>query len=164
MFTYNEIMPLLTGRALLEGTLVKGMSIMNSVIQASKLDMAFQNITSLADPKNPSDAATRYFVESSIAQAAKTMTVHLRGEAYTNVAHLPAGSYVITISSVNGGPAATFMISKNLSVKEAHVVRASSIPGEGSMEELDLKWAASGPLMLRKTALHYDGCYRLKII
>jgi len=157
-------MPLLTGRAILEGTYIKGMRIVNSVIRSSQIDMAYQPITSLADPQNPSDAATRYFVENVVSHAVKTLKVHLCGAQYVQVAHLPAGSYVITISSTNGGPTATFSISKNLTVKEAHVARLTSIPGEASLEELDLKWGASGPVMLRKTGPHYNGCYVVKIV
>jgi len=157
-------MPLLTGRAILEGTYIKGMRIVNSVIRSTQIDMGYQPITSVADPQNPSDAATRYFVENVVSHAVRSVKVHICGTQYSQVAHLPAGSYIVTISPVNGGPTATFSVSKNLLVKEAHVARISSIPGESSMEELDLKWGASGPVMLRKTGPHYNGCYTVKII
>jgi hypothetical protein len=157
-------MPLLTGRAILEGTYIKGMRIVNSIIRSSQLDMGYQPITSLADPQAPSDAATRYFVENVVSHAVKNIKVHLCGTQYSQAAHLVAGSYIVTVSSTNGGPTATFSLSKNLLVKEAHVTRISSLPGEGSMEELDLKWGASGPVMLRKTGPHYNGCFTVKII
>jgi hypothetical protein len=157
-------MPLLTGRAILEGTYIKGMRIVNSIIQSTKIDMGYQPITSVADPQSPSDAATMYFVQNAVSQAVKILKVHLCGATYAQVAHLPAGSHIITISSPNGGPTAVFSASKNLLVKEAHVARMTSIPGEASMEELDLKWGASGPVMLRKTGPHYNGCYVVKII
>ena len=155
---------MITGRAILEGTYIKGMRLVNSVIQSSKLDMAYQTITSVADPQNPSDAATKYFVENTVAGVVKVLSVHLHGNAFTQIAHLQPGSVMILISSVNGGPSATFMVSKNSRAREGHVVRISSLPSEGSGEELDLRWPASGPLQLRKTGLNYSGCYSVKII
>ena len=159
-------MPMITGRAILEGTYIKGMRLVNSVIQSSKIDMAYQTITSVADPQNPSDAATKYFVENTVAGVVKTIQVHLRGSAYTTIScNIPPSSLLITVSSVNGGPAATFMISKNSKAREGHVARITSLPSESTHEELDLKWPASGGLMLRKTGMgHFDGCYIVKII
>lgn len=157
-------MPLVTGRAILEGTFIRGMKILNSVIQSTKIDMGYQPITSLADPVNPSDAATKYYVENTVASAVKTTRVHLCGVRYTHVANLVPGSYMVMISSVNGGPTATFVVSKNLAVREAHVARITSLPTEGTYEELDLKWGASGGVMLRKTGTHFDGCYIVKFV
>ena len=160
-------MPFLTGRAILEGTYIKGMCIMNSIIKGTSIDMNYQPITSVADPESPSDAATRYFVENTVSHAVKTVKVHLTGTSYVSVAHLPPGSYWLSISPTNtsaGGPTASFLVSKNLLVKEAHVTRQTSLPGEGSSEELDLKWGASGPVSLRLTGPHYTGCYSVKIV
>jgi hypothetical protein len=159
-------MPLLTGSAILSGTYIKGMRLVNSVIQSSKLDMAYQTITSVADPQNPSDAATKYFVENTVASVIKVLDVHLQGNAWSQLCHLHPATYLITVSSTNGGPTASFMVSKNSRATEPHIARITSLPGEGSMEEIDLRWIASGPLQIRiaGSGHHYSGCYKVKII
>jgi hypothetical protein len=143
------------------------MLVTNSVIGSSMLDMNSQPITSVADPIHPQDAATRYYVDSSIQRIESELqslfsrlSVELKGTEFSNVANIRPGSYIVTVIPYEDGyPTASFSISKASAFSTGHVMRMTAGLGLETPEQLEIQWPQGGNLMLRKTGPGYDGSY-----
>lgn len=137
-------------------------SIGNSIINTSSLDMNMQNITSVKDPINNQDAATKKYVDDlEIVLRSFTLT----GTSYTEISSNIKGSYVVTITNeIFNGPSAIFHITKNETTRNAHIVRTVASPGYMSSVFLELSWPPNSTLLLKKTGNQYDGSYKVKIM
>ena len=89
------------------------------------------------------------------------VSVSLSGAEYTDVVSLKPGSYLITVTpTIEGGPSATFCISKSDTRSVASIMRITNCPGVTIPVTLDLKWDAEKKLQLGKSdIIHYDGEY-----
>lgn len=137
-------------------------SIGNCAITTSTLDMNFKNITSVAEPINYSDAATKRYVDDL---GIVISTVSLTGTSPTQISTNLKGSFVITITNlVLNGPSAVFNITKNESTQYAHVARTVASPGLNSRSLLKISWPPNSGIFLNKTESTYDGSYRVKLM
>jgi hypothetical protein len=160
-------MPYFSTNISARGSKIKQMLVTNSAIATSTIDMNLQPITSLADPVQPQDAATRYYVDSSVQKVESELqsfftglVVELKGIAFTEVAHIKPGSYIVTITAYQDGyPTASFSISKASAYSNGHVMRMTSSFGTYTQEQLELQWPQGGVLSLRKNGPGYDGSY-----
>lgn len=113
----------------------------------------------------PSDVASKAYVDSAIAQYLQQnfggIKVSLTGDTFQNVANLQCGTYFVTVSGllITNSPTASFIVSKNTSTADAHIVKQTSLFGLGSHEELDLVWKPNEVMKLRKSGPFYDGVY-----
>jgi hypothetical protein len=142
-------------------------SIGNSNISKSSLDMlsntgVLQNITNVADPIAPQDAATKKYVDDldiTISNVTLTNTDTI------SISNYVKGSYVITISNlVFNGPSGIFHVTKSESSQQAHVVRTVSAPGNGTNVFLKITWPQNSGILLNKTGNNYNGSYRVKVM
>lgn len=137
-------------------------SIGNCKITTSSLDMNMNNITSVKDPINNQDAATKKYVDN-LEIVLKSVT--LTGTSFTEILGNLKGSYVVTISNeILNGPSAIFHITKNESTRNPHIVRTVAVPGYNSSTFLELSWPINSSLLLRKTGSQYNGSYKVKIM
>jgi hypothetical protein len=102
-------------------------NISNSSIVTSSLDMNMQNITSVKDPIQPQDAATKKYIDDL---GIIIEECHLIRDEFTPVigggTH---GTYTITIKRLNNpGPSAIFNVSKRDADANAHIVRTVATP------------------------------------
>lgn len=160
------------GNAYIDSGQIQNVNIINSSISGSSittssLDMNMQKITSVQNPVNPQDAATKSYVD---ALGISILDINLSGTNFslvTNGTHGPflKGSYTVTITNIIfNGPAATFNVSKNETSQPGHVVRTTSSPGLLTFESLKIRWLPNTGIELQKTGTNYDGTYRIKII
>lgn len=155
------------GNAFIDGgqvqnTNVTQSSIGNCAITTSTLDMNFKNITSVADPINYSDAATKRYVDDL---GIVISVVSLSGTSPSLISNNLKGSYVITISNlVLNGPSAVFNVTKSESTQHAHIARTVASPGQASRTLLKISWPPNSGIYLSKTESAYDGSYRVKFI
>lgn len=140
---------------------IDGESITNVDITSSTLDMNNNTITSVANPVNPQDAATKAYVDL----VGEIVTITLTGTSYTSISSKTRGSVILIVESTSSdGPTATFNLSKSKNTKLAHIIRTSAAPGDSvNKEQLDVKWDISSGIELRKTDVNFDGTYRVKI-
>ena len=146
------------------GQLVENVVMTTSNIQASKLDMNNQKITSVATPTDPYDAANKYYVDQRLANAYQSFTVTLQGRSSVEVTNLLPGSYMVIINPlVDGGPTAMVAIAKSRDV----IATGGNVIAQGqsiTQEQLVLEWQASSPVTLRKTGDNYDGDYSVSFV
>lgn len=139
----------------------------NCNISQSSLDMlsqsgALQNITSVKDPINPQDAATKKYVDDLGIVISEITLVSTNTIIISNNVK---GSYIITISNlILNGPSGIFHITKNEMANEAHVVRTAAAPGNNSSIFLEITWPPNSGILLKKTGNNYDGSYRIKLM
>lgn len=134
----------------------------NSSINTSSLDMNMANITSVKDPINNQDAATKKYVDN-LEIILKSIT--LTGTSYTEISTNIKGSYIITISNeILNGPSAIFHVTKSETTRNAHIVRTVASPGYMSSVFLELSWNPNSTILLKKTGNQYDGSYKVKIM
>jgi hypothetical protein len=153
--------------AFIDGGQVQNLNILsctmgNSSINTSSLDMNMANITSVKDPINNQDAATKKYVDN-LEIILKSIT--LSGTSYTEISTNVKGSYIITISNeILNGPSAIFHITKSETTRNAHIVRTVASPGYMSNVFLELTWNPNSTILLKKTGNQYDGSYKVKIM
>jgi hypothetical protein len=142
---------------------IDGSSIKNVAITTSSLDMNGSPITSVQDPTNPQDVATKNYVDQ-LGQA--SVTISLSSTSYTLITNKSKGSIQLVVEAdVADGPCAIFLASKSKSSKEAHIVRQTSSPGDSSnKEQLNIRWSPGSGIELKKSNSGFDGDYIVKII
>lgn len=137
-----------------------------SSIRTSTIDMLsttgnYTNITSVKDPINPQDAATKNYVD--ILGIVITQNT-LSGTQGTLVSNIQTGSFVVTVTNlVLNGPSAVFNITKNITSNCGQVMRTVAAPGIGNTV-LDMSWPANGGVYLVKSSRFCDGSYQVKMI
>ena len=138
-----------------------------SAISTSSIDMLntagnYQNITNVAMPINPNDAAIKLYVDNL---GIRLNNYTLTGTTGTTISSNTIGSFVITVTNlVLNGPSATFHITKNNPATCGHIIRHTISPGLGSLTTLDITWPQHSEPQLKKSDMFYDGTYRVKIM
>ncbi|RKO84177.1 hypothetical protein BDK51DRAFT_40338, partial [Blyttiomyces helicus] len=131
------------------------------------VDFNLRNITTIPSPVQPTDVASKDYVDSEIQNIVKLKMsgtiVRLTSDEFISVFPLQTGSYLLSISALfDGGPTASFAISKSsLSIDGAIEKTISSAGVEGC--SLDLRWPAKRKVILRKTNGFHDGDYLVNI-
>lgn len=137
-------------------------AISGSAITTTSIDMDLQNITSVKDPIQPQDAATKKYVDDL---QIVFSTITLTSTAGTIISNNLKGSYIITITNeILNGPSGIFNVTKSESTQNAHIVRTVATPGLSSNITLRLSWPVGSGILLYKTGTLYDGSYRVKIM
>ena len=138
-----------------------------SAISTSSIDMLNtagnrQNITNVAMPINPYDAAIKLYVDNL---GIRINEHTLNGTIGTTISSDNSGSFVITVTNlILNGPSATFHVTKNSPSVCGHIIRHTISPGLNSLTTLDITWPQfSGPV-LKKSDGSYDGSYRVKMM
>lgn len=145
----------------ISNVILTGSSVSNCIITTSLLDMNMQNITSVKDPIDLQDAATKKYVDNF----GVVKSISLFGTGNTLISDDLYGSFVITITNlIFGGPSAIFHVTKNDSSKTSHIVRTVASPGNNSSIFLEILWPIGTGIYLRKTGTSYDGAYKVKIM
>jgi hypothetical protein len=141
---------------------IDGGFVKNVSISQSSLDMNNSPITSVQDPSNPQDAATKNYVDLLTSQ----FTISLSSTNYTLISNKLKGAVQLLIEAdVSDGPCATFQASKSKSTKEAHILRQTSSPGDSiNKEQLAIRWSPGTGIELKKTNTGFDGDYIIKIL
>lgn len=150
-----------TRASLRPGSSASGLRIDKSSITASSIDMGDGNITSVGDPHDEGDAATKRYVDSIVDVRFAGLQVQLSGTAWTDVLNLRAGSYYVAVwsSSLPGAPTAAFLISRASDYVDSYATRLTAGPGVDTREMLEMRWPAGRALQLSKSGPGYDGTY-----
>jgi hypothetical protein len=150
------------GNAYIDGGNITTTTIGNCSISTSSLDMNNQNITSVKDPIQQQDAATKQYVDDL---GIRFNNALLNGITSTEIFPDQKGSFVITITNIIiDGPSAIFNVTKNRQNSESHIARTVASPGYGTNTLLQLLWPPNSGIMLSKTDNNYNGEYRVKIM
>lgn len=137
-------------------------SISNSTITNSSIDMNFKNITSVLDPINLQDAATKKYVDDL---GIIIQNINLNNTTSSLIHTSLYGSFIITVTNnVLNGPSAIFHISKNTSTVKPHISRTISCNGLSSQNTLYITWNENEGIYLYKTLNTFNGSYKVKII
>ncbi|KAJ3048880.1 hypothetical protein HK102_012613, partial [Quaeritorhiza haematococci] len=151
------------GNVNINGTAIGNVSIHGSTISTSDLDMGNKRITSVGDPANPSDAATKLYVDQQLTANSQSFRIPLSRTTKTQVADIDRGAFLVTImGEVPGSPVGVFHVAKASPVSHLHVVRCATSPGSGGTY-IDLMWPPNSPLFISKTAEDFDGFYQVRI-
>lgn len=146
------------------------LQITESSIIGSNIDMNFNTITSVKDPEQAQDAATKLYVDAMIAkmsrqkQPSNEYVILLQKNDYSQITNRKPGSYIISISPETvGAPSAVFSVSKSTDSSIAHVQRITAVPGT-SKEMLELNWPGNSQILLRKTGKDTNSEFIMKIM
>jgi hypothetical protein len=119
--------------------------------------------------KTLDEAAVAVLVQQSLTKLGygvqpSVRRVILQGTLAVQGAVLRPGSYVVSVSClVQGGPAATYTLSKVANQMTASIVRLTSCRGDDGETEIEMLWPETEGLILRKTTPRYDGPYALDL-
>lgn len=148
--------------AFLSDSYIKTSTITQSAITESTLDMNMKNITSVKDPIDRQDAATKGFVEDQLASIVQTQTVQLNGQAFAEVINLTHGAFTLIVQSTfEGGPVGQFTCMK-ISDATIGTINANAIKTPTG-EQLIVTWPANSAILIRKSGDNFDGLYRVRI-
>jgi hypothetical protein len=141
---------------------IDGGAVKNVSISQSSLDMNNSPITSVQDPSNPQDVATKNYVDL----ISSRITISLSSTNYTLISTKLKGAVQLIIEAdVSDGPCATFQASKSKSSKEAHIFRQTSAPGDSiNKEQLVIRWSPGSGIEMKKTNNGFNGDYIIKIL
>jgi len=148
----------------LQNANVTSCTVSNSAINTSSLDMNMQNITSVLDPIQPQDAATKKYVDDL---GIVINDYLISGTVETEISNTMYGTYTLTIKKrENDGPTAIFNISKIDQNSPAHIVRTVGTPGISidTRVMLLLKWLPNENIKIYKTHSSFDGLYTVKLM
>ena len=128
------------------------------------VDFNLKNFSTLPMPSIPSDNVSKSYVDHAIKENMDIkfggVVVMLSGMVATQVFPMKPGSYVITVNPlVDGGPTATFSVSKSSNSQEGFIAKVTSFPGQQDNCGLELLWPANGKILLRKDNPFHDGNY-----
>lgn len=138
----------------------------NSTITNTNIDMNGKTITTVGDPINSQDAATKNYVDSSISiLGISIIVVNLSGTTQTLVDSSLSGDITVYIKNlITGGPSAIFNVTKSEASQQASITRTVSISGITTNERLLLTWSPNTGITLNKTDVNYDGLYKVKVM
>lgn len=135
----------------------------NGRVYDSDVDMNGRVITSHSLPVNPTDVATKEYVDAKT--PGTSLIVVLTSTNYTTISAELLGNFSISVNStVPGGPAGSFKLSKNYHLSYPSFIRDSSNKGINTFETLDMAWDPGTGMKLKKTGNGHDGTYSVKII
>lgn len=150
------------GNAYIDGGKITNTTISSCSISTSSLDMNNENITSVKDPVQQQDAATKKYVDNL---GIRFNNITLNGILPIEIFPDKQGSFVITITNIIiDGPSAIFNLTKNRQSSESHIVRTVAAPGYTSNTLLQMSWPPNSGIILSKTNNDYNGEYRVKIM
>lgn len=139
-----------------------GAKIRKSVITDSSIDMNGKVITNGGNPIDPSDLATKNYVDIATGNVNAIIPVTLTNTNWSTVLVSTQGTVRMIVKNVIlNGPCATFDISKNISNTIADPIRTSSCAGATTQERLQIRWLSGQPLEMRKTGTSYNGVYNV---
>lgn len=150
------------GNAYIDGGNITLTTIGNCSISTSSLDMNNQNITSVKDPVQQQDAATKQYVDDLGIRFNETT---LNGTTPNVIFDDKTGSFIVTITNIIiDGPSGIFHVTKNRQGSESHIVRTVAAPGWSTNTLLQITWPPNSGILLSKTDNNYNGQYRIKIM
>lgn len=137
-------------------------SVSSCVITTSSLDMNLANITSVKDPINPQDAATKLYVDNlNIVYT----NVSLSGTNSSVISNALKGTFSIFVTNlIINGPSAKFDVTKNEASNNAHIVRTVACPGVNSSTTLIVTWPPNSGILMNKSGTDFDGSYKVKFV
>jgi hypothetical protein len=134
----------------------------NTSIVKSSIDMNLENITSVKDPINPQDAATKYYVDTAVSSLSSS-NVTLSGTSGTLISSMTSGVYIVkVVSNILNGPFATFNVLKPFG-NDPKIDTVSQSPGKSPLTFLKIKWDNTG-MFLSKTSSSFDGSYSIVLV
>lgn len=148
--------------AFLSDSFIKTSQITQSAITQSTLDMNMNNITSVRDPVDQQDAATKEYVDNQVSSIVQTQNITLTGQAFAEVINLSHGAYKLMVhSTFEGGPIGEFTCMK-ISGSSVGIVNAEALKTPTG-EQLIVTWPANSAILMRKSGDNFDGIYRVRI-
>lgn len=146
------------GNVFIDGSKIQNVDISNSTIANSFINMNNRNITFLADPLVPLDAANKNYVDKIGINTTVSLLSTLSSVIYSGL----IGSYNIKIENNFGGPIANYTLSKSISTLKGHVVRNSSSPSL-TLNQLNIQYNTTSGITLNKILSSDNGVYNIKI-